>query len=117
MEDHQPTQTEQHTDEIPMGATDPLVELLTPESRVRILAALLASPTGLGVTDICEYAGISRNAWYDNKDALLETGVITHGPKHGNVQLYQVDRDHDLVQAIERVRDHAGAAYRDLDDE
>lgn len=103
-------------DEIPPGAEDPLTHLLTPESRVRILSALLASTTGLGVTSICEHAGISRNAWYDNKDELLDLGIIIEGDKHGNVQLYQVNRDHPVVEGLERTRDYAGAAYRgDLD--
>ena len=91
---------------------DPLVRLLTPESKVRIVRALLVSrgekdnPSG-----ICERAAIGRNAWYDNKDELLEAGVIEEAGHAGNSPMYRVNMDDPLVQRLAEARDIAAERF------
>ena len=62
----------------------PLVELLGNRSRVKIFMALHDAASPLNPHDITDTAGISRNAWYDNRDVLLKYGVVEETGKYGN---------------------------------
>lgn len=99
-------------------AEDPLVRLLTPESKVKILRALIVArgekdnPSG-----ICERAAIGRNAWYDNRDELLEVGAIEEAGSAGNSPMYRVNMDDPLVQRLVECREIAAERFagRDVD--
>lgn len=94
-------------------AEDPFVELLGSPTRVKMITALYGAMTPLNPHDIAESAAISRNAFYDNRDVLLEDfGVIEQVGTAGNSPLYEL-ADTELVTALEKVIDYAGAERRD----
>lgn len=107
-------------------AQEPLVELFGPNARAKILTILIKSDQPLNPTSIVEKAHVSRNAWYDHRDALLETGIIERVGEAGNSPLYNVpDPNEDQrVAWLRDVSDWTGAYLReqarpsaDLDDE
>lgn len=84
---------------------DALVRLLTPESKVRILLALIrVRGEKLNPTAICERADIGTNAWYDNRDDLLDLGVVQPVGHAGNSPLYRVEMDDPIVNHLAAVR-------------
>lgn len=84
---------------------DALLHLLTPESKVRILLALSrVRGEKLNPTAICERANIGANAWYDNRDDLLELGVVRRAGQAGNSPLYRVDMDDPIVERLVEIR-------------
>lgn len=84
---------------------DPFVELLTPESKVRILLALMrVRGEKLNPTAICDRADIGVNAWYDNKGDLIDLGVVKEAGHAGNSPLYRVEMDDPVVERLSDVR-------------
>jgi hypothetical protein len=92
-------------------ANDPLVSMLTPGTKVRILSALIAvGGEKLNPSAICERAAISRDGWYEHRDDLVETfGVIEEAAPAGNSPMYRVDMEDPLVKRIREARDLAAA--------
>jgi hypothetical protein len=92
-------------------ANDPLVSLLTPGTKVRILSALIAvGGEKLNPSAICERAAISRDGWYEHRDDLVETfDVVEEVEPAGNSPMYRVDLDDPLVQRLREARDLAAA--------
>lgn len=90
-------------------ANDPLVSMLTPGSKVRILSALIAvGGEKLNPSAICDRAAISRDSWYDHREELLETfGVIEEKEPAGNSPMYRVDLDDPLIERLSEARDLA----------
>lgn len=84
---------------------NPLVDLLTPGARVRILMTLIELRGGkLNPSGICERAAISHDTWYKHRDELIETyGVIEEAGNMGNSPLYRVDMEDPLVKRLEEV--------------
>lgn len=94
--------TDEHVD---LVEDDVLVQLLTPETKVRILLALSrVRGEKLNPTAICERANIGANAWYDNRDDLLDLGVVEQAGHAGNSPLYRVDMDDPIVEHLLEVR-------------
>lgn len=93
-----------------------LTQLVTPESRAKLIVALLIlegdadSPSG-----IVERAGLGRNSWYNNRDALLSAedaaadydgpsyGIMEQKGTIGNSPLYRIKMEDPLVQALNDV--------------
>jgi hypothetical protein len=96
-------------------AENPLVELLTPASKVRILMALIdARGTELTASDICENAGITWDTWDSQREMLIERyGVIERTRMAGNSPLYRAKMDDPLVQFLEDLYSAAGARRRE----
>lgn len=93
---------------------NPLVELLTPASKVRILMALIdLGGHDTNPTDICKKAAISRQAWYDNRDELIGAGVIEQTRKTGSSPMYRAVMDDEIVTRLEDVYDIAAVRQRD----
>ncbi|ELZ96548.1 hypothetical protein C441_04249 [Haloferax sulfurifontis ATCC BAA-897] len=90
-----------------------LEKLLTPVSKVSILRALLDARVPMNPTDICETAGLSKNAWYDNAEDLIDLGAVKKVGDAGNSPIYMANRENELVRALERVYDIAAARDRD----
>lgn len=92
-------------------ANDPLVSMLTPGTKVRILSALIAvGGEKLNPSAICDRAAISRDGWYEHRDDLVETfGVIEEATPAGNSPMYRVDMDDPLVKRLSDARDLAAA--------
>jgi len=90
---------------------DPLVELLVPGARVKLLLALIrVRGEKMNPTDLCERAGVNSATWYRNRDALLDTyGVIEEAGNAGNSPLYRVDMENPIVERLDEVRDLAAA--------
>ena len=88
---------------------DPLVDLLVPGARVKLLLALIrVRGEKMNPTDLCERAGINSATWYRNRDALLDTyGVIEEAGSAGNSPLYRVDMENPIVKRLDEVRDLA----------
>jgi hypothetical protein len=95
-------------------AADPLVELLGSEVNVRILMALINETDPMNPTRICERAAISRNAWYDNKETLIDRyAVIEEAESAGNSPMYRVNRDNDpIINHLEQIYDEAAQRRR-----
>lgn len=104
----------------------PLVDLLTPGGKVRILQALMTvSGEKLNPSGICERAAISRETWYDHRDTLVDVyGVIEEAGHAGNSPLYRVNMDDEIIsklhaitwEAADRRNEHLGV-YDDADGE
>ena len=92
-------------------ANDPLVSMLTPGTKVRILSALIAvGGEKLNPSAICDRAAISRDGWYKHRDDLVETfGVVEEAEPAGNSPMYRVNVDNPLVQHLSEARDLAAA--------
>lgn len=84
---------------------DPLVDLLTPGARVRILVTLInLRGDRLNPSGICERAGISHDTWYKHRDDLIDVyGVVEEAGNMGNSPLYRVEMDDPIVQRLEEV--------------
>lgn len=95
-------------------AADPLVELLGSESSVRILMALINETAPMNPARICDRASISRSAWYDNKEMLIDRyGVIEEAESVGNSPMYRVNRDDDqIITYLEKIYDEAAQRRR-----
>lgn len=96
-------------------AENPLVELLTPASKVRILMALIdAQGTELTASDICEIADITWDTWDTQREMLIERyGVIEHTRMAGNSPLFRAKMDDPLIQFLEDLYSAAGARRRE----
>lgn len=92
-------------DRVDLVEDDALLQLLTPETKVRILLALSrVRGEKLNPTAICERANIGTNAWYDNRDDLLDLGVVQRAGHAGNSPLYRVDMDDPIVTRLVEIR-------------
>lgn len=90
----------------------PFVKLLGNRTRAMIFVTLHDAPSPMNPNDIVDSAGFSRNAWYDNYEILEEYGVIDEVGQHGNSPLYALTDDDELVDALRKVADLAGARNR-----
>lgn len=98
-------------------ADDPLVSMLTPGSKVRILSALIAvGGEKLNPSAICDRASISRDSWYDHKDDLETFGLIEEADQAGNSPMYRVDLDDPLIKRLREARDLAAKRRNQPDD-
>ena len=88
---------------------NPLVELLTPAAKVKILLALMRLRGGkLNPTGIAERAAITQHTWYEHRDELVDVyGVIEEAGNAGNSPLYRVDMDHPIIQRLDEILDLA----------
>lgn len=93
----------------------PLIEVLTPESKVRIILALLRVPEGqFRPTDIYDRARISHDTWHKYKETLVDKyGVIEHVGQVGNSPLYQINEDSEIVQILDQLIGAAGEQKRE----
>lgn len=87
----------------------PLVDLLTPGGKVKILLALIRLRGGkLNPAGICERAAITHDTWYEHRDDLINLyGVIEEAGNAGNSPLYRVDMDDPIVKRLEEILDLA----------
>lgn len=97
---------------------DPLVVLFGDHAKARMLMALLdAHPRTLNPADIVDNAGLgSRQTWYNNKDDLLETGLVGETGSAGNSPLYGLVDD-DRVEWLENLRSATAAELRESSSE
>lgn len=88
---------------------NPLVELLTPAAKVKILLALIRLRGGkLNPTGIAERAAITQHTWYEHRDELVDVyGVIEEAGNAGNSPLYRVNMENPIVQRLEEILDLA----------
>lgn len=97
-------ETVEQQDDEAIVANHPLVEMLTPRAKVKILVALIRlQGEKLSPSAICDRAAISTDTWYQNYEELLEYGVIEKAGTAGNSPLYRVDMDNPAVQALEQL--------------
>jgi hypothetical protein len=100
--------TEANRETVGIVAESPLVEVLTPGAKVKILLALIRlRGEKLNPSGICERAKISYDTWYDHRDDLLAYGVIEEAGNAGNSPLYRVDMDDEIVQRVSEILDIA----------
>lgn len=83
----------------------PFIELLTPESRAKIILAMLrVRGDKLRATDIYDAARISHDTWHNHKDILVDKyGIIEHVGDIGNSPLYSIREDNELADLLEKV--------------
>jgi predicted transcriptional regulator len=88
-------------------SNNPLVELLTPRAKVKILVTLIRlhgekiSPSG-----ICDRAAISTHMWYEHYEVLLQYGVIEKVGAEGNSPFYRANMDSQIIQSLEEIISH-----------
>lgn len=92
-------------------ASHPLVELLTPGARVRILLALMSvKGEKLNPSSICEHAAIHHDTWYEHRDTLVDVyGVIEEAEPAGNSPMYRVDMDDPIISHLWEIYGEAGS--------
>lgn len=96
----------------------PLVELLTPRGKVRIIVALMqVNGDKLPVSDICNKAFIGRNTWYEHHEELLKYGVIEEAGTAGNSTLYRANMDNSIVQLLNEITGHGAKVKHELIEE
>jgi hypothetical protein len=79
----------------------PLTALLTPESRFRIIAALIeADGEPLSVARLSEIAGVSKASFARQKDALETAGVMLEADQVGNAKRYVLNKNHPAAQLL-----------------
>jgi hypothetical protein len=94
-------------------AEHPLLMTVGDCATSRVLVALLShDPYPLTPASIAESAGVSRAAWYDVKDRLLEVGIVVERGERGNAPLYGL-ADDERTDALQKVRAISGAALRE----
>jgi hypothetical protein len=93
----------------------PVIELLTPESKVRIILTLLrVRGDKLRACDIYERARISHDTWYKHKDTLLNKyQIIEEVGSVGNSPLYRINEDNELVDRFDALIGVAGDRKRE----
>ncbi len=97
-------------------ARNVLTRLLTPESKVHILQALIdLKGERLSASKICDKAGIDRTAWYRYSDDLLELEVVEEAGTARNAKMYRVDPDDPIIESLEKVYDYAAARAMEVD--
>ena len=83
---------------------NPLVELLTPGAKVKILLAFMRLRGGkLNPTGIAERAAITQHTWYEHRDDLLDYGVVEEAGSAGNSPLYRVDMEHPIIKRLDEI--------------
>lgn len=86
--------------------SDALVQLLSPEAKLRIVAAVLEEGAGgeiFNPSAIYEHDGVSRDAWYRYHEDLEDAGLIMQDGRVGNSPVYRLAND----QLAENIRDVA----------
>jgi len=79
----------------------PLTALLTPESRFRIIAALVeANHDPLKISRLCEIAGVSKASFARHEDDLLEVGIMREVDKVGNARRFALNEAHPAAQLL-----------------
>lgn len=92
-----PTQSAAASD----SASSDLAEVLTPESRFRLLEALVFEGGDLmTVSQIVDRAGVSQATASRHLPALETFGVVREGEKMGNARTFRAAMDHPLVQLL-----------------
>jgi hypothetical protein len=90
--------------------THPLIELLTPPAKIKIILTLMGiHGEKLPPSDIYNRARISHDTWYKHKDILIEKyDVIEQAGNAGNSPLYRINAESELVTLIDAMIGVAG---------
>lgn len=93
----------------------PFIELLTPESKARIILAMLrVRGDELRATDIYDAARISHDTWANHKDILVDKyEIIEQVGQIGSSPLYTVKEDNALADLLEQVIGEAAEKERE----
>ena len=110
---------EQHTDidtDDPVSAArtrrerHPIAQFAQHPKATTIMQVLVdAGGQDLGVSTICDHAGISRDTWYNCREMLLDYGLVEHTRDENGGPLYRARMESDVVTAWQTFR----AALRD----
>jgi hypothetical protein len=97
-------ETVKNLDDEAIVANHPLVELLTPRAKVKILVALMRlQGEKLSPSAICDRAAISPDTWYQHYEELLRYGVIEQAGSAGNSPLYRAKMDCPAIGSLENI--------------
>mgnify|MGYP000660487349 CR=1 FL=1 len=78
-----------------------LTALLTPESRLRIIGALVeASNEPLTGSRLSDIAGVSKASFARHEDDLLEVGIMLEVDKVGNARRFALNDSHPAAQLL-----------------
>ena len=78
--------------------------LLGGQSRVLLLAALLAEPSDwMTKTDIAERAGVSTRTVTRHIDLLVELGVVETKPSERGYTVYSLNKDSEVAKRLAQV--------------
>lgn len=93
-------------DQLAVLEREPIVEVFSNPANVKILTVLNDAAGGaIDVSTLVEQTDISRQAFYDNRDRLLDLGLIEEADKVGNTTRYRVDMASDQMQGFMQLRD------------
>jgi len=70
------------------------------KSNAKIISALLTSPRDMTATSLAESAGINRTTVYEQRDVLLELGIIEQTRTEGGSPMYDI-ADTETAEAVE----------------
>ncbi|MWG34802.1 winged helix-turn-helix domain-containing protein [Halomarina oriensis] len=109
-----PEEVEQRAQDAPSVERDPLIEALTPTSKLQILLALIrVRGEKLNPSAIADRAAVGRTSVYKHLDDLLADGLIEEAEKAGNSPMYRVDLDDDAIQHVVALRGIMAARRND----
>lgn len=85
--------------------THPLIELLSPPAKIKIILTLMGiNGEKLPPSDIYNRARISHDTWYKYRDELVEKyQVIEKAGNAGNSPLYRINSDSGIVELIDQL--------------
>jgi len=101
-------QQTEYPDDVPESEAEliesaPLVQLFQKPSTARIMSTFVMCPEEASITQICESAGVSRTAWYESKETLVEEFNILNETKYESGAKYFAPSDSDSWEAVEKL--------------
>ncbi len=83
------------------------VRFLGDNPKIRVLDMLITGrELEYSISDIAKQAGIGRATFYRMMDELLKNKIITKTRKFGNIQLYKLNINNEVVKGLINLYDH-----------
>ena len=90
-------------------ADEPFVEVLHGRARMKIIAAFLDTHhRDIHITELSDRSGVARSTIYDHIDELVEHGVVTETREMGDMQMYQINAESEVVEGVKLLNVRCG---------
>ncbi|WP_330633222.1 hypothetical protein [Halocatena halophila] len=89
----------------------PILQLLYPESKMKIILLLDIAERPRSMTDIITALDMSTQTWYNNYETLMDYGVIEVAYTTGNSDLYQLNENSALVALLQQMIQKSAVKY------
>lgn len=86
-------------------ARQPIAQFAQHPKATTIMQVLVdAGGQELGVSTICDHAGISRDTWYNTREMLIDYGLVEHTRDENGGPLYRARMESGVVTAWQTLR-------------